>query len=72
MLCVVASVVVAALTALLIVDLLVDVGRSEWLRRGGWCVLSSKWCEECPFAFPWWVWEVLHSWHSVHNGHPNF
>ena len=72
MLLAVASVVMVLATALGIGDLLVGVGRSEWMRRGNWIVLSSKWCEECPFAFPWWIWKVLHSWHAVHNGHPPF
>ena len=51
MLLAVASVVMVLATALGIGDLLVGVGRPEWVRRGNWFVLSSKWCEECPFAF---------------------
>ena len=49
---VVASVVMVVTTALVIVDLLVDVGRSEWMRRDSGFVWNSRWCEECPFVSP--------------------
>ena len=60
MVCVATPVVVAAVTALVFVDILVDVGRFAPMLRDSWCALTSKWCDGCPFAFPWWMWQVLH------------